>query len=280
MTALLLSLGASLAWGVSDFGGGTAARRYSTVTVLLFMRVGGVLAMGALALVTTAPWVGAHWPFAVAAVATTIGGGLAMLRALAIGPMGIAAPIIAASGAVPAIFGLATGSAPSAVVLAGLAVAAAGAVLASRAPGHRGERVDPAGVGFALLAALLIGSSLLLMHEASAQSAISAVLLERSLEALCLVLFVLLRPSRLAPTDAAGRLPLLAIGALESCAIVSFAAASTLGSLTIAAVLSSLYPVVTVLLARALHDERLSRAQLTGALLTLAGVVAVVATSA
>lgn len=280
MTALLLSLGASLAWGVSDFGGGTAARRFSTVTVLLCMRMGGVLLMGVLALALSPPWIGDRWPFVLAAVAATSLGGLALLRALAIGPMGITAPIVAASGAVPALAGLASGQAPGGMALAGLAVAACGAVLASRAPGRTGERANRAGIGYALAAAVLIGSGMLLMHEAAEASAITAVLLERAGEVCVLTLAIVLGRAQFSATGSGGLLLLLAIGAIESSAIAAYAAASTLGSLTLAAVLSSLYPVVTVLLARTVHHERLSRGQLAGAALTLAGVAIVAATSA
>jgi drug/metabolite transporter (DMT)-like permease len=280
MTALLLSLGASLAWGVSDFGAGTAGRRRSPVAVLLMMRVGGLGLIAVLALVTAAPWVGPRWPFAVAAGAATVFGGIALVRALAIGPMGIAAPIIATSSAVPAIFGLATGSAPGATALAGLAVACCGAVLASRAPGRDGERVNGAGIAAALTAAVLIGTGMLLIHEASSEHVVGAVLVQRLTEAgALLLLFALLRTRRgegpLSPTPW-----IFALGMVESAAVTSYATAASLGSLTVAAILSSLYPVVTVMLARGFHGERLSRPQRTGAGLTLVGVALVVLGSA
>jgi len=277
MTALLLSLCASLAWGVGDFGAGTAGRSRSPVAVVLLMRIGGLATIALIALVTTAPWVGSHWPLAVGAGATTVVGGIALVRALAIGPMGIAAPIIATSGAVPAVFGLFSGSALGAVTLAGLAVACAGAVLASRAPGHDGERVSGRGVAAAVTAAVLIGAGMLLIHEASDETVVTAVLVQRLTEvALLAASFSALRGvGRERPLDPSAAL--LGLGVVECLAVTSYATAASLGSLTVAAILSSLYPVVTVLLARTIHGERLSPPQVAGATLCFAGVVLVVA---
>jgi len=279
MTALLLSLGASLAWGVSDFGAGTAGRRRSPVGLLLTMRAAGFAAIALLALVTAPPWIGDRWPLAVGAGATTLVGGVALVRALAIGPMGIAAPIIATGAVVPAVVGLVAGTPPGAVALAGLALACVGTVLASRAPGRDGERVSGAGVAAALAAAVLLGSGMLLIHEAAAESVVAAVTVQRATEAGgLLAVFLLLRARGgppLAPSAA-----IVGLGVLECTAITSYATAASLGSLTIAAILSSLYPVVTVLLARTLHGERLSRPQVAGAALTFAGIALVVLGSA
>lgn len=280
MTALLLSLGASLAWGVGDFGAGTAGRSRSPVAVALLMRFGGLVAIGLLTVALGSHWDGARSPYAVGAGVTTALGGMALVRALAIGPMGIAAPIIATSGAVPAVVGLFGGAGLGAVTLAGLAVACAGAVLASRAPGHDGERVDPAGVAAAVAAAVLIGSGMLLIHEATEHAVVTGVLVQRLTEVTLLAtVFLALRGLRreppLRPSAA-----IVGLGVVESAAITLYATAASLGPLTLAAILSSLYPVITVLLARIVHHERLSRMQRTGAALTLVGVALVVAGTA
>jgi drug/metabolite transporter (DMT)-like permease len=277
MVALALSLTASLAWGVGDFAQGTAARRYSPLAILICTRIGAVLALGAVALAFGAPSVGSRWPFALAATVLATTGTIALMRALAIGPMGVTAPLIATSGAVPAVWGLFDGV-PGVAVFAGLALAAAGTTLASRSVGVAGQRVDPRGVVFALLAAALIGTNMLLMHEAADRSPISAVLLERSGEVVLVSLALLVahaRRVRLSKPSATGAAPLLVIGAIDAAAITSYAAASLRGSLTVAAILSSLYPLVTVLLARSFHHERLSRLQIAGAALTFAGVAMV-----
>lgn len=280
MTALLLSLGASLAWGVGDFGAGTAGRSRSPVAVALLMRCGGLAAISLLAVALASPWDGGRWPYAVAAGVATAFGGMALVRALAIGPMGIAAPIIATSGAVPAVAGLFGGAGLGPVTLTGLAVACAGAVLASRAPGHDGERIDPAGVLAAIAAATLIGGGMLLIHEATEHAVVTGVVVQRLTEVIVLVtVFATLRTLRreppLRPSAA-----ILGLGVIESSAITLYATAAALGPLTLAAILSSLYPVITVLLARIVHRERLSALQRTGAALTLAGVALVVAGTA
>lgn len=276
MTALLLSLGASLAWGVSDFTAGSAGRRRDPIVVLLLMRLGGLAAIVLLTVILVPPWVGDRWPLAVGAGLLSIVGGITTVRALAIGPMGVTAPIVAASGAVPAVVGLFTGDALDPLTLAGLAVACAGAGLASRAPGHDGERVSGAGVAYALTAAVVIGVALLLVHAAAEEALVTSILLQRVTDAGLLLLGVVvlrargrIRPFPVSPS-------IVGAGVLETLAITAFAAAASLGSLAVAAVLSSLYPVVTVLMARSFHHERLSRPQTVGAALTLAGVALVV----
>ncbi|MBB4660786.1 DMT family transporter [Conexibacter arvalis] len=280
MTALLLSLGASLTWGVADFGAGTAGRSRSPVAVALMLRFGGLVSIGLVALALAAPWDPPRMPLAVGAGVATALGGIALVRALAIGPMGITAPIIATSGIVPAVVGLFGGAGLGAVTLVGLAVACAGAVLASRARGHGGERANRAGIAAAVVTAVLIGSALLLIHEASKEVVVTAVLTQRLTEVTLLAaLFAtrraLRREAPLRPSAA-----ILGLGVVESCAITLYATAAALGPLTLAAILSSLYPVVTVVLARTIHHERLTRLQRTGAALTLAGVALVVAGTA
>jgi drug/metabolite transporter (DMT)-like permease len=281
MTARALSLVASLAWGCSDFASGTAARAHALGAVLVRTRAGAVLLLGAVALLTSARGVGDALPYVVATSAVTPLASLALMRALAVGPMGVTAPIIATSASVPALWGGLSGHAPGGLAISGIVAAGVGVVLASRSRDPNGVVMRREGIVAAALAAVLIGTSMLLLHAAAARSAVTAVLLERSIElvGVAAVLAVARRargPRAARPTgkDSAS---LLAVGAIESVAITSYAAASNHGSLTVAAVLSSLYPVVTVLLARAVHGERLTPQQVLGATLTLVGVALVVA---
>lgn len=272
-----LALIASLAWGVGDFAQGTAARRFTPIAIMLCTRVGAVLLVGLGALLFGPPALGSRWPLAIGDAFLTVGGTIALMRALAIGPMGVAAPIIAMSGAVPAVWGIFE-QPPSGPALAGLALAVAGTGLASRSLGVSGERVDPRGVGFALLAALLIGANMLVLHVAANHSPIMAVLTERSTEVVIVLLALLAFRARgpgLSLPDPKGAGTLMTIGAIDAVAVTSYIAASIGPSLAAAAVLSSLYPVVTVLLARSFHHERLSRLQIAGATLTFAGVALV-----
>lgn len=278
MTAILLALLASASWGASDFVGGTASRGRPVLGVLALMRSMGLAAILVLVVVTSAPWVGDRWPIAAAAGVTLLGGMLCLYRALAIGPMSVVAPIFATSAIVPVLWGIVHGETPGPIAFVGLAVAVFGSILAARSPGTDGEATDPRGVLFAIAAAIGLGLGLALLKEASVHAALSAVLVERAVEVLLIAVALAWSPRTIgAKLRKPGLVPFA--GIIDMTAIVCFSLATRSGLLPIVAVLSSLYPVVTVVLARALHDERLSRVQAIGAGLTLLGV-AVVAVAA
>lgn len=278
MTAILLALLASTAWGTSDFVGGTASRGRPVLGVLALMRAMGLAAIVVLVLVTSAPWVGDRWPIAALAGVTMLGGMLCLYRALAIGPMSVVAPIFATSAIVPVLWGIVHGETPGAIAFGGLAIAVAGSILAARSPGTDGAATDPRGVLFAIVAAVGLGLGLALLKEASVHAALSAVMVERAVEVLVIAVALAWSPRTIgSKLRKPGLLPFA--GLIDMTAIVSFSLATRSGLLPVVAVLSSLYPVVTVVLARVLHDERLSRVQAIGATLTLLGV-AVVAVSA
>lgn len=276
MTALLLALLASAAWGTSDFIGGRATRGRHVMGVLGLTRPTGLAFIGLIVLIGGGPAVGDRWVEAALSGVALIGGMFCLYRALAIGPMSVLAPIFATGAVVPVLWGVVSGEAPNVFTFAGLAVAGAGSVLAARAPSVEGERVDPHGVAYALGAALGIGIGLVLTDIAAEQDALSAVFVERLTEVVIVVALLVVRWRTWGPQlRAPGLLPLA--GTIDITASLLFAVASRTGLLPVVSVLSSLYPVVTVLLARALLAERMSRAQLGGAALTLVGVAVVAA---
>jgi drug/metabolite transporter (DMT)-like permease len=267
----MLALLASLSWGTSDFVGGRAGRGRHVVGVMILTRPVGLLVVVVLVAITGAPLAADHWIDAAAAGVVLAGGMLCLYQALAIGPMSVVAPIFTTGAVVPVLYGLATGETPSALVLGGLAVAVAGSILAARSPGIDGQTTDPRGILLAVGAAIGLGTGLALMNTASQENAISAVFVERTVEVLLFAALLAVRWRALRPQlQAPGLLPLA--GTLDLSASLLFAIASRTGLLPVVAVLSSLYPVVTVLLARAILAERMSRAQGVGAGLTLVGV--------
>lgn len=276
MTALLLALLASAAWGTSDFIGGRATRGRHVVGVLGITRPTGLVIVGVLVVIGGGPVVGERWVAAACSGASLIGGMWCLYRALAIGPMSVLAPIFATGAIVPVLWGVLSGEAPNAFTFAGLAVAGAGSVLAARAPSTDGGHVEPRGVAYALGAALGIGVGLVLTDFAAEQDALSAVFVARATEVVIVVSLLAARWRTWGPElRSPGLLPLA--GAIDISASLLFAVASRTGLLPVVSVLSSLYPVITVLLARALLDERMSRAQAGGAALTLFGVAVVAA---
>jgi drug/metabolite transporter (DMT)-like permease len=200
----------------------------------------------------------------------------AFYRALAIGTMSIVAPVSATGAALPVIVGLSTGERPSGLQLAGMLAALVGVVLASREPDEGPERAAAArrSIALALVAALGIGTFFVGMDAAADADVAWAMLTARGVSVGALVAAaVVLRPAVRAPLPA---LPVLAvIGLLDASANGMFAYASTLGLLSLVAVLGSLYPVVTIALARAVLAERVQRVQAAGVALALAGVAAI-----
>ncbi|MFN2538696.1 MAG: EamA family transporter [Mycobacteriales bacterium] len=267
---VLLALLSSLLWGTSDFLGGTAARRLHALVV-----VGVSQGLALVLLVPFALTLGQHpdhlWAGPVAGVAGLIGLG-AFYAALAAGTMGVIAPIAAAGAVVPVVVGLARGETPSALQLAGIAVALGGVILASGPELSGGAPVRP--LLLAVVSAVAFGSVAVLVAEGSKGGSgsivVTLLVMRGSSVGLLVALWLVRRSSReLVESD----LPLLAaVGVGDLGANAAFAIASRAGLLSVVAVLASLYPVVTVLLARQVHDERLRPIQVAGVVGTLGGV--------
>jgi drug/metabolite transporter (DMT)-like permease len=275
--AAFLALGGSLFWGVGDFLGGLAAKRLHVVAVLALSQAAGLAGVVVWVALGGDPFPG------VAAVLPAMGAGLAgvvglaaLYRGLAIGAMGIVAPISAASPIVPLAVDAARGTTPGAIQWLGIALVLTGIVALSREPRSVGSARFAVGAGLALIAALGFGSFIVAIDLAADESAGWAVLVARSTAlALVLTAAVLTTTSLRAP----GRLVpmLLAIGVFDTGANVLVALATTHGAAGIVAVLSALYPVVTIVLARIVLGERLSVARRTGGAVALTGAALVAA---
>jgi drug/metabolite transporter (DMT)-like permease len=197
----------------------------------------------------------------------------AIYRGMAIGVVSVVSTIAATGPIIPILVGLLTGERPSGLQLAGIALALAGIALLAfdHRPSERGRRLIP-GVGLALLAALAFGVFLVAIRYASRPDPLWGVLATRSGSVGALLVLGLVFRSRL--RVAAVDLPaLFTVGVLDITADVFFAFATTIGLLSIVSILSSLYPVATVLLARIVLNERMARPQQVGVGLALAGVV-------
>jgi drug/metabolite transporter (DMT)-like permease len=270
LTALVLALGASVAWGVSDFVGPLLSRTLGTLRVLFWAQIGGCAAIGiAVAARGDGP---AGWGvlFAIAASFGGMLGLFAYYRGMAVGAMSVVAPIAGVSAIVPVIFGIVTGDRPSTAQYAGIACALAGVGLASIEQ-HEGARRVAAGVGLALLAAIGFGFYFPWMHAAGEIDFWWASLVFR-LTALGIVAAAVAFDR---PTLKLGRKELaivVAVGIGDTLGNLLFAAASGHGLVSLTSVLASLYPIVTVMLAAAVLRERVAPTQRAGIVLTLAGV--------
>jgi drug/metabolite transporter (DMT)-like permease len=225
------------------------------------------------------PSIGDLAPAAVAGAAGVVGLG-AFYRGLAIGTMSIVAPISAAGAVVPVVVGLAGGDRPSAVQTVGIVMAVLGVILASREVHEDEGRAADArrSVLLALTAAVGFGVFLALVKPAADHSVPWALLTVRAASIL-LILTVLatVRPPVGAALSRAAVPSLVAVGALDVFANILYGVATTKGLLSIVSVLGDLYPVTTVLMARAVLRERVRRSQEAGIVAVLAGVALIAA---
>ncbi|MGW1883819.1 EamA family transporter [Streptomyces sp. NPDC001970] len=285
MTALF-ALATSLLWGLADFGGGLLTRRAPALTVVVVSQSIAVVVLGAI-VVATGSFAEAG-PRLWYAVAAGVVGPVAMLsfyKALALGPMGVVSPLGSLGVVVPVSVGLLLGDRPGLLQFAGIGVAVVGVLLAG-GPELRGAPVQRQAVLLTLLAAFGFGSVMALIAEAST-----------TLTGLFLALFVqrvtnvavggaalyasVKRGGRaLPPAEEGGlrlivrSLPALAfVGLADVAANGTYSIAAQHGPVTVAAVLASLYPVVTALAARGVLRERLRAVQAAGAGLALVGTV-------
>jgi drug/metabolite transporter (DMT)-like permease len=273
--ASLLALSGAVLWGVGDFLGGLASRRLAVVAVLAISQAVGLAGVALWVWIASDPFPGLPeiLPAAAAGVAGLIGLG-ALYRGLAVGAMGIVAPISAASPVVPLVVDAGRGLTPTVLQLLGIVLVLVGIVTLSREPRGVETRRIAAGAGLAVVAALGFGGFIVGLDAGSDESAPWAVVAARSasvaiaLAAAALTSTSLRPPVRFIPA-------LLAVGAFDTGANVCVAFATTKGSAGIVAVLSALYPIVTVVLARLVLAERLSAARRIGGVTALAGAAVV-----
>jgi drug/metabolite transporter (DMT)-like permease len=273
LTAVLLALSASFAWGFADFGAGAAARRLPVFVVAAISQTAGLLG-AAIVVLATAPATPSRRQFAWAAFAGLIGViGLSFFyRALALGTMGIVGPITATAAIIPVAYGLGRGERPSTLQGLGVGLAVIGVIAASLEPATEGSRRRiGVGVGFALAAAFSFGWALIGLSRAAPGGVAWATLTMR-LAAVPVVVLLALALQRRAPASPGGWLLLIAVGVTDVGATLLYGAATTRGLLSVVAVLSSLYPIVIVVLARLLLSERIAQSQLAGVAVALAGV--------
>jgi drug/metabolite transporter (DMT)-like permease len=274
--AAVLALAASVAWGVGDFLGGLKSRTMAPLAVLAVAQPVGLAAIAIIVAVGRQPWPGTSVLLAAPAAVLGTVGLVAFYRGMAAGTISLVAPIAATGALIPVAFGLATGERPSSFQLTGIVLAVGGAVVTSYDPGTAERRGGlAAGVAWALVAAIGFGGFFIPMHEAAEDGFLWAVLVFRiASTTLVLAATLVLRP-RL-PRSRRDLTAIAYIGLADTGGNVFFAAAAAeQGLVSIVSVLASLYPVVTVALARTYLRERVGRVQEAGAVATLAGVVLV-----
>lgn len=269
----LLGLVSAASWGSGDFVGGLASRGAGVHRVTVTSQLVGLVLLTAIAMAMD------EMRPERAAVLWAAGAGLAggasliaLWRSLAVAPMGIGAPVAAVvSGTVPVVAGIAVEGPPSPATLAGFVLALAGLWLVSRARDVRSRE----GFGLALLAGAGFGLYYAFMDRALAAGVFWPLVAGRVASfTIVAAIAVHARGLRL-PEGSTAWLAVLS-GVLDVGGNLFFALAAAAGRLDVASVLASLYPAMTVALARVTLKERLAPHQAVGAAAILVAIPLIV----
>jgi drug/metabolite transporter (DMT)-like permease len=273
----LFALLSAVLVGGADFIGGLASRRAWPVRVAAWAQgIGFLVSLPIAAVVGADRLTGPDVAWSVGSGAA-VGVGLALFyTSMALGQISIAAPAAAVAGALlPVGIGLARGERPGPAGLAGIAAALVAIGVVSFAPGHpTAKDTAPTALLLALLAGACFGVFYVSLSQVGDSAGLWPVSLSRAASSGLLGLVVLTRGRR-RPTARGVRVLTAWVGVLEVAAVTALVIAFRHGTLAIASVLASLYPVTTVLLARVVLHERLTRLQLAAVALALGAVVLV-----
>lgn len=282
MTAAF-ALATSLLWGLADFGGGLLTRRFPALTVVVLSQAAAAVVLGSI-VVATGGWseAGPRLWFAAAAGVAGPGAMLCFYRALSLGPMGVVSPLATVGVAVPVAVGLVLGERPVPLQYVGILVAVVGVALAG-GPQLRGAPVQRKTIALTLASAAGFGTVMALIAQASVNvTGLFLALFVQRLVSVTVGAAVLAvsarRGAELLPAGGLGAIgrtlpALTCVGLADVAANGTYAMAARSGPVAVAAVLASLYPVVTALAARGILKERLRLVQAAGAALALAGSV-------
>ncbi|HEY4349374.1 MAG TPA: EamA family transporter [Gaiellaceae bacterium] len=272
--AVLLALASAATWGVADFSGGLASRRVPTIPVTVISQSAGFVALLVALGIEGGRLDGRSFGLGILA---GLGGGsglAAFYKALSLGTMSIVSPLAACGAVVPFAVSIATGERPSALAIGGAGVALAGAVLAS-VEERRSEAPDRVrAVALAVVAAVALGAFTYFLGLGSREGSPLSTLVGARVGSLAFLLALSAGLRESLRVERRWLAPIAAIGLCDVGANALFALASGHGLLALVAVLGSLYPVMTVLLAHTVLGERLTPLQLGGIAAALAGVAA------
>ena len=266
VAVVLLGLLASLGWGVGDFGGGLASRRGPVLGVLMWSQVASLIVAVPLTLAGREPAMRTE-DILIGVLGGTLGAsGLALLyRGLSVGRMGVVAPVAAVlTATVPVGYGFLTEGLPSPFAIVGIVLAAVSVVLVSRSPAAPGG--GSSGFWYGLGAGIIFGLFAVSVSFLADGLIVSPLVLIRVTSITAIALFIV---ARRAPWRVSRSLwpALFAIGVMDMGATALYLSAIAIGPLAIAAILASLYPVITTILAAVVLRERVT-------LLHVAGIVA------
>ncbi len=277
MATVVLGLISAVTWGSGDFGGGMLVRRAPVLGVVLISQLVGTSIALILAVILgeTLP-LPADIPWSLAGGLCGGVGIVALYRGLAVGRMGVVAPVTGVlAAAIPVVFGALLEGLPAPLVVVGIGLAIAAVILVSRVDDGR---AGPSGLGLALVAGIALGGFGVAISQISDGHAFGPLTIIRATGTLLIVAVAVL--GRQAWRTDRRLLPAMAgVGVLDMAGNAAFILAVQAGSLAVAAVLSSLYPVTTVVLASVVLRERVTRSHATGIALAAGAIVCIAAGS-
>jgi drug/metabolite transporter (DMT)-like permease len=268
--SILLSLITAAAFGTGDFFGGMSAKRMSVLRVVAGSHLIGLIGVFIAAVLIDNTFIASE--FALGALGGAFGGlGVGLLyRGLSRGPMSVVAPLTAVtSAAVPALWGILTGERFSTIGWAGLALAFVAIWLTSTSSDGTQAPVTVQVVAEALLAGAGFGMLFIVLDMTDDSGAPWPIVGARLLTSTVLIGWLLWHRQPVFAKDRAGFGLVALTGLFDTGSNVLFLYALQVADLTVVSVLSSLYPIATVLLARTILDERMNRWQLIGFVVAL-----------
>lgn len=278
--AILLSLVSAVAFGTGDFFGGLSAKKTSALNVIAFSHLVGLIGIAFVSFRVSDAIDGEAVLIGAVAGIFGLAGVFYLYRGLSTGVMAVVAPLTAITSAlIPALWGLLQGESLSILAWLGVLVAlvAIGFCSSPSDVAEAQSTVTPQIVFESLLAGAGFGTFFILFDLAPDDVGTWPVVGARLVTAVPLVPFILLRRPSDLPAIRAAAGTIIATGVFDTLANALFLVATTLGDLTIIAVLSSLYPVSTVILANRVLKEKISSLQFAGLVLALAATVLIAA---
>jgi drug/metabolite transporter (DMT)-like permease len=275
LATVAFGLASAACWGTGDFSGGLATKRTNVYAVIIASQIVGAVLLAMLALAFREPLPPPDQSLwgTLAGLAGAVGL-IGLYRALALGRMGVAAPVSAViTASVPVVVGAFTEGMPDVPQQIGFGLALIGIWLVSRTEGLRVRIGD---LGLPIMAGLSFGFFLVFIGQVSDGAVLWPLVAARTASlTLMIVTAALTRQPRLPEMKA---LPLIALaGAMDAGGNAFFALAAQAGRLDVASVLASLYPATTVWLAWLILKERIVRPQAFGIGVTLAAIALIVA---
>lgn len=261
---ILVALASAAAYGSADFVGGVGSRRHSSWQIVLVGQITGALVMLIASLFLPGSPAASDFAWALLAGVGSATGSIFLFRGLARGRMGLVAPLSAVGAAtLPVLVGTALGERPSWMVWVGMLVAIPGIWLVSRDTDSDGSEATRPAVVDGILAGVGFGVLFIALAQISPDAGVLPLSVNQLSGAVLTV--------AVAKTLGQPWRPRLGVvrwggfsGALGSAGTLSFMVSSQMAGLGIAAVLASLYPAVTVLLAAIMLKERIGAGQQAG----------------